>query len=368
MNFLLITGIFPPDIGGPAVYVPKLADTLARKGHNVQVITLGQGNSEENIQNIKVHKIDRSLFKPLRIFRTIWRIRIEITNSDLIFANGLFIETSIANLFSRKRSVYKIVGDPVWEKYRNRTKSKLTLDEYQSSEKQWRSCFQRIIFNWAFDRASEITTPSNSLANVVNSWKLFNGVEVIENGTSCRSIIDRKKEFDLIVVGRLVSWKNIDKVIQISAKQNLRLLVCGDGPERENLQTLSHNLEAKVTFVGQVPRSEILRLLPLAEIYVQISDYEGLSFALLEAMMSGLGIVVSAVPGNSDVIGHLKEGLVVNQDKLEEIDDAIRLLHSDSKLRSELSENAYKLVRKRYCETMQIEKMIMLIEGNFENY
>lgn len=367
MNFLLITGIFPPDVGGPAVYVPKLADTLAIKGHNVQIITLGMGNFKEHFKNFRVHKIDRNLFKPLRIFLTIWRIKKEISNSDLIFANGLFIETSIANLFYRKRSVYKIVGDPVWEKYRNRTKSEVTLDDYQKSEKQWRSCFQRIIFNWAFSRASAITTPSSSLANVVSSWKLLNGVEIIENGTSCRPLTNRKKEFDLIVVSRLVSWKNIDKVIQISARQNLRLLVCGDGPERENLQTLSNNLEAKITFIGQVPQSEVLHLLPLAKIFVQISDYEGLSFALLEAMMSGLGIVVSAVPGNSDIIGHLKEGLVVKQEKLEEIDDAIRLLLSDTKLRNELSENAYKLVKSRYCETKQIEKMIMLIEGNFED-
>ncbi|NBO70061.1 MAG: glycosyltransferase family 1 protein [Bacteroidetes bacterium] len=368
MNFLLITGIFPPDIGGPAVYVPKLADTLARKGHEVQVITLGQGNSEENFQNFKVHKIDRSLFKPLRIFLTIWKIRKEISNSDLIFANGLFIETSIANLFSRKRSVYKIVGDPIWEKYRNRTKSKITLDEYQSTTKHWKSFFQRIIFNWAFSRASLITTPSISLAKVVSSWKPFNGVEVIENGTSCHSIYDEEKEFDLIVVSRLVSWKNIDKIIQISARQSLRLLVCGDGPEYENLQSLSKKLEAKVTFVGQVQQSEVTRLLPLAHIYVQISDYEGLSFALLEAMMSGLGIVVSSVPGNSDVIGHLHEGLVVNQRNIGEVEDAIRLLLSDSKLRHKLSENAHKLVKRRYCETTQIEKMILLIEGNFENY
>ena len=40
MDILITVGIFPPDIGGPASFVPKIAKYLINKGHNVKIICL----------------------------------------------------------------------------------------------------------------------------------------------------------------------------------------------------------------------------------------------------------------------------------------------------------------------------------------
>ena len=63
MNILIITGIFPPDIGGPASYVAAVADALARQGHQLSVITLSDGiqPAEDAVYPFQVLRIRRTL-------------------------------------------------------------------------------------------------------------------------------------------------------------------------------------------------------------------------------------------------------------------------------------------------------------------
>src|SRR5438034_11554761 len=72
MNVLMITGIFPPDIGGPATYVPTMASELVKRGHKITVVTLSDRlDHDDGSYNFPVHRIRRGLFKPLRFLRTV---------------------------------------------------------------------------------------------------------------------------------------------------------------------------------------------------------------------------------------------------------------------------------------------------------
>ena len=72
MNVLVITGIFPPDIGGPASYVPLMSSELVRRGHKVSVITLSDSlENDDRSYSFSVLRIQRSIFKPWRFLRTI---------------------------------------------------------------------------------------------------------------------------------------------------------------------------------------------------------------------------------------------------------------------------------------------------------
>ena len=46
MNILFVSGIYPPDIGGPATYVSKMSHELSQSGHSIQVLTLGKGHEK----------------------------------------------------------------------------------------------------------------------------------------------------------------------------------------------------------------------------------------------------------------------------------------------------------------------------------
>jgi len=51
MNVLLVSGIYSPDIGGPATYIPKLARALQKQGHNVSIFSLTEPNVQIGMKN-----------------------------------------------------------------------------------------------------------------------------------------------------------------------------------------------------------------------------------------------------------------------------------------------------------------------------
>ena len=60
LRVLMITGIFPPDIGGPATYVPTMASELVERGHKVSVVTLSDRlDHNDRSYNFPVHRIRR---------------------------------------------------------------------------------------------------------------------------------------------------------------------------------------------------------------------------------------------------------------------------------------------------------------------
>ena len=116
MRILLSSGIFPPQIGGPATYVPQLSKDLESQGHEVTIITLGDKDDVCFIGKVKAIKISRNSFLIIRMIRTTFKLLKELLRSDAVFSNGLFLETAcaISIAHKRKRSVVKVVGDPVW--------------------------------------------------------------------------------------------------------------------------------------------------------------------------------------------------------------------------------------------------------------
>jgi len=362
LNLVLVSGIYYPDIGGPATYLPRLTARLIEGGSKVSTLSLtesvGTSRPEENWQRIF---IQRKLPKPLRMFKVVSKL-IELSRgSDGVYANGLHEEVGIASIFGSRALVAKIVGDPIWERHRNSTKTKMTISEFQSIQLPFSLRLQRKLLVWSLNRFKYITTPSKELADIVKYWGVKSPIKVIQNGITCRTNNSNSKQVGIVSISRLVTWKNIDVLIRACANLNLRLVVVGDGPERENLEKLSRDLNADVKFLGELDNSEVISVLDKAEIYALISDYEGLSFSLLEAMMAGKPIVVSSNQGNLDVIENGQTGLVVPIRDLQRTIDAITKLLNDKNFAQVLGDRAQLNAKESYCEQSQLDLMIELI-------
>src|SRR5947207_3433565 len=101
MNVLVVTGIFPPDHGGPAGYVPRLAAQFARRGHSIEIICLSDRvDHDDAAYPFGVHRIRRGLFWPWRILLTIFKIWRAALRHDLIYVNGLGAESALAALLA----------------------------------------------------------------------------------------------------------------------------------------------------------------------------------------------------------------------------------------------------------------------------
>ena len=113
VNILITTGIFPPDVGGPAKFVPLMADNLSRN-HVLNVITLSEELDNIDEFDYGILRIRRKQNKLYRFLKTVMLIIKEGRKVNIIFVNGLWLEVYIANLILRKKTIRKIVGDPIW--------------------------------------------------------------------------------------------------------------------------------------------------------------------------------------------------------------------------------------------------------------
>jgi len=349
LKILITVGIFPPDIGGPASFVPKIAELYSNSGHDVTVVCLTDRKQTDNL-NFKVVRILRNQNLLIRWIKTVSQIIRQGYNADLFFVNGLPMESYIANIFTRKKLIRKIVGDWAWERGMNKKIINESFDEFQNNKHNLHLEIAKFSRGWTATKADLIITPSNHLKNVVKGWGVKeNSIKVIYNGTKLKNkpdpIDDQPNDYlKLITVGRLAPWKNIDIIIEAlsdykKANQNFIFYIVGSGPEEIKLKKLVNDLDLEnfVTFTGQLQKEDLNYYLQKSDIYIQASSYEGLPHVILEAMSHNLSIISTPIGGTNEVIQDGKNGWVwelennfkPNKNNLIEILNNLKLNSSD---------------------------------------
>jgi len=361
MKFLLISGIYRPEIGGPATYLPTLAKALIDLSNQVEVITLKNSSAPAQSEVWPVNYITRDQNLLLRFIKTVMLIIRKAKSAEHIFSNGLIQETAFALLFIKQKSVAKVVSDSVWERALNKNETSLNVVEFNNSNLNIKHKLQRILLRWSLNRFGVITCPSIQLKNIIENWGVYKPIEFIPNGVSLVTEKSTASDFDLVTVCRLISLKNIDKIIRASVKTNTSVAVVGSGPEEYKLRELAISLGAKITFFGQLDKNEVSKILLRSKIYLNLSDHEGLSFSLLEAMSSGLPSIVSDIQGNTNVITHGLDGIVVDVKNENQLINAIKALMDSENTRSEYGLAARSKIKSEYLQEIQISKVIDLL-------
>jgi glycosyltransferase involved in cell wall biosynthesis len=120
----------------------------------------------------------------------------------------------------------------------------------------------------------------------------------------------------IVCLARLVRQKGLDVLLEAlptirAAVGPIVVTICGEGPEGPTLAALAERLGVggEVCFAGAV--EDVVPHLAPAELFVLPSRYEGMPFALLEAMAAGLPVVATAVPGNAFIVRDCVDGLLV---------------------------------------------------------
>jgi len=340
MDILITVGIFPPDIGGPASFVPKISKYLINKGHNIKIICLSDKEHLDYKDEFSVIRINRNLPIISRWFKTIVKIYNVSKKSDLIFVNGLGTEATIANLFSRKKVIRKIVGDPVWERVYNKKLINESFDDFQENKHGIFISLQKIIRNWSINKSNLIITPSQHLKTFINKIGVDNKILVINNGVTIQETnnkVFQNRIIQLLVISRLVTQKNIDsiiKAVKVMENEGIILNIVGDGSEINNLKNLVENyeLEEKVNFIGKIENAKLNEYLSNADIFVQASTYEGLPHSILEAINYEIPILSTEVGGCSVLLNKGERGYIIPLPISETgISDGIRTIINNKK-------------------------------------
>ncbi len=108
----------------------------------------------------------------------------------------------------------------------------------------------------------------------------------------------RPRSFDILAAGSLIPLKRYDMLVRVVAAlragfPEMRVLIAGDGPEKENLQKLSRSLgvDANILFAGRLSREEVQLCMRDSKILLHPSEFESFGYVFAEALKNGMNIV-----------------------------------------------------------------------------
>lgn len=177
----------------------------------------------------------------------------------------------------------------------------------------------------------------------------------------------------VLFVGRLHPQKGVGDLIRAfeiasttMPDKSWSLKIAGSGYLRNELEQLSEQLSVndKVEFLGEIDDLDSLYL--GADIFLLPSHSEGMSNSLLEAMASGLPVIASDIPGNHDLIVDQENGLLFEENNIEELADDLLQLVQDNNLRKRIGSSAYLSVVDRYSINKISDRYINLYKQLLE--
>ena len=366
MRILIATGLYTPDIGGPATYTKFLEEFLPVYGISLTVASFSAVRSYP--------KIIRHLVYLIHLFR-------KSKNVDIIYALdtvSVGVPALMVSYVLRKKLYLRVPGDYAWEQGQQRFGIREVLDEYLVNPKK---PFPVRVLAWLQYRvarhALKVVVPSEYLKGVVTKWgispsKIFriysalHPAEVIETKTELRARFGYEG-FVVSTAGRLVPWKGIEALINAVGMLRaegvaITLEIIGDGYLRTHLEHHAHSVGADtyVHFLGKLPTQELLERITASDVFVLNTSYEGMSHQLLEVIACGVPIVTTSVGGNVELITDGKEGLLVSYNNETEIVRALTRLRTDAMLRDCVVKNAREKV-KLFREEVIIPEIVKLL-------
>jgi len=175
----------------------------------------------------------------------------------------------------------------------------------------------------------------------------------------------------LLFVGRLKPIKGVEYLIKamglIQREGNMRLMIVGEGDERQELEKLIAKLKltANISFQGHVPHHAIPQYMAAADMFILPSLSEGFPVTFLEAMASGLPIIATKVRGMPEIIIEGENGFLVPPQDPGKLAEKILLLLNNSELRERMAQNNREKARRYSWEdvTKKLEEVYIKALG-----
>ncbi|MBP6942661.1 MAG: glycosyltransferase family 4 protein [Candidatus Buchananbacteria bacterium] len=344
-RILIATGIFPPDIGGPATYAQLLVNQLPARGVAVSLVSFGTV---------------RHLIKGWRHIvygYKLWRGSAAVDTIYALDPLSVGLPAAVVACLRRKRFVLRVAGDYAWEQGTQRFGVTDTMEDFsQKHGYRFPIPVFKLLQYWIACQASLVIVPSEYLKKIVSNWGVpeskitvvYNAFDVPEfkSKTEVRQQLGVAGQV-LVSVGRLVKWKGfdvvIDVVVQLRSKfPELKLYIIGEGPEREQLQKkiAAAQLTEHIILVGQVSQQIVLNYARAADVFVLNTGYEGFSHLLLEVMAAETPIVTTNIGGNPELITDQVSGLLVTPNDQAAVLKSIEQILADSVLATKLTTTA----------------------------
>ena len=386
MKILIISPSFFPIVGGTEVAIHEISRRLLQRGHDVTILTpkypeLRNSKICEKMDAGQVYRfpvsgymykfsaLTRYIDIQLRAFKKIIELD-ENEDFDILHQFHLFAlggGVILAKKLIRKPLITTLGG---WDTY----------DPINPVPK--------IFFpylKWVMMKSDALTSISKNLATYARLQGYKGNIQMIPYGVDAErirryvmsesagekniKIRNLKGNIILLSVHRLVPRKATSYLLKafrmvVNKNKNARLLIIGEGPERERLENFAEKLDIKsyVLFLGKVDHDKVWKYYALSDIFVLHTLYEGLGVVLLEAMMCEKPVITTIAGATIEVVEHGKTGLLISPRNPDALANAIMGLIEDEELRIRMGIEGRKKVEREYDWDVIVDNYLKLYE------
>jgi len=360
MRVLITSPVFPPDLGGPAVYVPSFGRFLVERGHDVKVVAFCS-DPEPKGHPFPVRAISRGnlAVRYVKAFFAVWQ---EAKGCDVVYVQEhLALLHVLAAKLRGVPAVIRIMVDGAWEiSHRKGWIGGDDIVTFETKDYGWQVKFTRFLqrrwWSWCtrliacseFLRQICIQRYGVAADKVVRIFNAYHGTPAEQltqtRDAACRELgLDPTRRY-VLTICRLMVWKGVDGILRAlqSLPQDTVLLVAGDGDMEAEWKRLAGELGLgdRARFLGNVPHRLIPLYIRAADVFVLNSEYEGLSHTLIEVATLGTAIVCTGVCGNPEVVEDGVNGFLVRPKDSAQLAGVLAKLLADKGLRERVARAA----------------------------
>lgn len=357
MKILIVSHEYPPIGGGGANACMNLAHEFKMQGHDITVVTtwfegLDRHIKEDGLTIVRLPS-KRKHVEHCGFGEMLSYLRMALAETDRLQKE---------NRFDAVMVFFAIPSGPIGYYLKKRYKVPYIIrfgggdipgfqDRFQVIYKLI-GPFEKIIWK----NAEALVANSKGLKALAEKFDCRKEIQIIPNGVDVKFFekkVARKEteEYRILFVSRLIERKGLQFVIpqlrqlQKACPKKVVLTIVGDGPYRAELERLvkEEGIEDCVKFVGQKNKSELSAYYRDADVFILPSQKEGMPNVVLEAMASGLPIVMTPCEGSEELIDG--NGYVAEAGAFAE---KLEALSKDSGLRMRMGQRSVELVHERF--------------------
>ncbi|WP_334330311.1 glycosyltransferase family 4 protein [Companilactobacillus sp. HBUAS59699] len=331
MNIGIFTDTYFPQVSGVATSIQTLKNDLERKGNSVYIFTTTDPNVSKKTIEPNIFRVSsvpfisftdrriaiRGMFHAVELAK---ELKLDIVHTQTEFSMGLM------GKFVAKQLKIPFVHTyhTMYEDYLHYVLNGHLLKPYHV--KQMSRMFLK--------NASGVVAPSKQVKATLDRYEIKAPISIIPTGVDLSEYTKPVNASDIreqlgisedtpviLMLSRIALEKKIDHMLRsmpelLKYNPEIKLVIVGDGPDMEELVQMSKDLgiDDSVIFTGEVEHDKISPYYHMANIFVSSSDTESQGLTYIEAIASGLKIVVRSAPYTDQLLTDPSVGVTFSQD------------------------------------------------------
>ena len=384
MKILITTDAFTPVVNGVVTSTLNLYKQLKQHGHDVKILTLAHGGhsrKEDDVYyissfGINIYPNARATIKFRdHLIREIIEWKPDVIHSQTEFCTFLF-----ARRIARKLDI------PVVHTYHT------LYQDYTGYFTKHEALGQKLVIGFSktlLNHVDGVIVPTEKTRRILEGYGIKDDIQVVPNGIELEAFkkhITTEEKIALkqtlgikasnrviVTVGRLGIEKNVDELLEgmklyLEKRQDITLVIVGDGPHKEALMERAKELriEDSIVFTGMIEAREIYKYYQLGDVFVSASNSETQGLTYIEALANGIPIVCKE---DECLFGVLKDGVNGYMfTSIEEMVQRVDELLENHELYQKIKENTQSSVEAFSSETFgeKVEDIYMKVVQHSE--